>query len=47
VSGRYPFATLAAIVAGVLMAVSGETLWAVVFFAIAAIFAAVTWRSAR
>ena len=45
--GRYPFATLAAIVGGVLMAVSGEFVWAVVFFAVAAVFGAVTLRSAR
>jgi hypothetical protein len=47
VSGRFPFATLMAIVAGVLLIVSGELLWAVLFFAIAAIFGAVTLRSAR
>ncbi len=45
--GRFPFATLMAVVAGVLLIVSGETLWAVVFFAIAAVFGAITLRSAR
>jgi hypothetical protein len=47
VRGRFPFATLMAVVAGVLLLVSGETLWAVVFFAIAALFGAITLRSAR
>jgi hypothetical protein len=36
-----------AVVAGVLLIVSGETWWAVVFFAIAAVFGAITLRSAR
>lgn len=45
--GRYPFATLMAVVAGVLLIVSGEGMWALVFFAIAAVFGAVTLRSAR
>ena len=45
--GRFPFATLMAVVAGVLLLVSGETLWAVVFFVVAAVFGAVTLRSAR
>jgi hypothetical protein len=47
VSGRFPFATLMAVVAGVVLIVAGEVLWAVVFFAIAAVFAAMTLRSAR
>jgi hypothetical protein len=47
VRGRYPFATLAAIIAALLMAVSGEFVWAVAFVALAALFGAVTWRSAR
>jgi hypothetical protein len=47
VRGRFPFATLMAVVAGVLLLVSGETLWAVVFFAIAAVFGAITLRSVR
>lgn len=45
--GRYPFATLMAVVAGVLLIVSGEGMWALFFFAIAAVFGAVTLRSAR
>ena len=45
--GRFPFATLMAVVAGVLLIVSGEGMWALVFFAIAAVFGAVTLRSAR
>ena len=45
--GRFPFATLMAVVAGVLLIVSGETLWAIVVFAIAAVFGAMTLRSAR
>jgi hypothetical protein len=36
-----------AVVAGVLLIVSGEGMWALVFFAIAAVFGAVTLRSAR
>jgi hypothetical protein len=36
-----------AVVAGVLLLVSGEPLWAVVFFVIAALFGALTVRSAR
>jgi hypothetical protein len=47
VRGRFPFATLMAVVAGVLLLVSGETLWAVVFFVIAAVFGAITLRSVR
>jgi hypothetical protein len=47
VRGRFPFATLMAVVAGVLLIVSGEALWALVFFAIAAVFGAITLRSAR
>jgi hypothetical protein len=47
VRGRFPFATLMAIVAGVLLIVSGEPLWAVLFFGMAAIFGAMTLRSAR
>jgi hypothetical protein len=47
VRGRFPFATLMAVVAGVLLIVSGETLWALVFFGIAAVFGAITLRSAR
>ena len=46
-SGRFPFATLMAVVAGVLLLVSGEPVWAVVFFVIAAIFGVMTLRSAR
>ncbi len=45
--GRYPFATLMAVVAGVLLLVAGDGLWALVFFAIAAVFGAITLRSAR
>ena len=45
--GRFPFATLMAGVAGVVLLVSGEVLWAVVFFAVAAVFGAMTLRSAR
>jgi hypothetical protein len=47
VRGRFPFATLMAVVAGVLLIVSGEGMWALVFFAIAAVFGVVTLRSAR
>jgi hypothetical protein len=47
VRGRFPFATLMAIVAGVLLLVSGEPLWAIVFFVIAAVFGVMTLRSAR
>jgi membrane protein implicated in regulation of membrane protease activity len=47
VRGRFPFATLMAVVAGVLLIVAGEWMWALVFFAIAAVFGAVTLRSAR
>jgi len=47
VRGRFPFATLMAVVAGVLLLVSGEPVWAVVFFVIAAIFGVMTLRSAR
>ena len=45
--GRFPFATLMAVVAGVLLLVSGEPLWAVIFFVIAAVFGAITLRSVR
>ncbi len=45
--GRYPFATVMAVVAGVLLLVSGEGLWAVVFFAIAVALGVMTLRSAR
>ena len=45
--GRFPFATLMAVVAGVLLLVAGDTIWALVFFAIAAVLGAVTLRSAR
>ncbi len=45
--GRFPFATLMAVVAGVVLIVSGEVLWAIVFFVVAAVFAATTLRSAR
>ena len=45
--GRFPFATLMAVVAGVLLVVAGDTMWAIVFFAIAAVFGALTLRSAR
>ena len=45
--GRYPFATLMAVVAGVLLLVAGDTLWALVFFGIAVVFGAITLRSAR
>ena len=45
--GRFPFATLMAVVAGVLLLVAGDTIWAVVFFAIAAVFGAITLRSVR
>jgi Zn-dependent membrane protease YugP len=47
VRGRFPFATLMSIVAGVLLVVAGEVLWGVVFFAIALVFGVVTLRSAR
>ena len=46
-SGRFPFATLMALVGAVLLLMSGEELWAIVFFAIAAVFGAMTLRSAR
>ena len=46
-SGRFPFATLMAVVAGVVLIVAGEVLWAVVLFAIAAVLGAMTLRSAR
>ena len=46
-SGRFPFATLMAVVAGVVLIVAGETLWAVAFFVIAAVLGALTLRSAR
>ena len=45
--GRFPFATLMAVVAGAVLLVSGEVVWAVVFFAVAAVFGAMTLRSAR
>jgi hypothetical protein len=45
--GRFPFATLMAVVAGALLLASGETLWAIVFFAVAAAFGALTLRSVR
>jgi hypothetical protein len=45
--GRYPFATLSALVGGVVLIVAGEVLWGIVFFAIAAAFAVLTLRSAR
>ena len=45
--GRFPFATLMSVVGGVLLLVSGEPLWAIVFFAIAAVFGAMTFRSTR
>ena len=45
--GRFPFATLMAVVAGVLLVVAGDPMWALVFFAIAAVFGALTLRSAR
>ena len=45
--GRFPFATLMAVVAGVLLLVSGEGMWALVFFGIAAVFGAITLRSVR
>jgi hypothetical protein len=47
VRGRFPFATLMAVVAGVLLLVSGEPLWAAIFFVIAALFGAITLRSVR
>ena len=45
--GRFPFATLMGVVAGVVLIVAGEVLWAVVFFVIAAAFGIMTLRSAR
>ena len=45
--GRFPFATLMAVVAGVLLLVAGDTMWAIVFFVIAAVFGAITLRSVR
>jgi hypothetical protein len=47
VRGRFPFATLMALVAAAFLALSGELVWAGVFLAIALVFGAVTWRSAR
>jgi hypothetical protein len=47
VRGRFPFATLAALVAAALLAFSGELLWAGLFLAMGLIFGVVTWRSAR
>jgi hypothetical protein len=47
VRGRFPFATLMAVVGGVLLLVSGETLWAIALFAIAGMFGLITLRSAR
>ena len=44
---RFPFATLMAIVAGALLLASGEIVWAIVFFVVAAAFGAMTLRSAR
>ena len=46
-SGRFPFATLMAVIGGVILLVAGEIMWAIVFFVIAAAFAALTLRSAR
>lgn len=46
-SGRFPFATLMAVVAGVVLIVSGEVGWALVFFALAAAFGIMTLRSSR
>ncbi len=46
-SGRFPFATLIGIGAGVFLAVSGEIVWAIVFFAIGAVAGALTLRSTR
>ncbi|MEK6274620.1 MAG: hypothetical protein AABM30_04710 [Actinomycetota bacterium] len=45
--GRFPFATLMGVVAGVVLIVSGQFLWAIVFFALAAAFGVMTLRSAR
>ena len=45
--GRFPFATLMSLVAAVLLAVSGEVLWAVAFLAIGLFFGALTWKSGR
>ena len=45
--GRFPFATLMGVLAGVVLIVAGEVLWAVVFFVIAAAFGVMTLRSAR
>jgi hypothetical protein len=44
---RFPFATLMAIVAGALLLVAGDVTWALVFFGLAAVFGAITLRSAR
>ncbi len=45
--GRFPFATLMAGVAGAVLLLSGEVVWAIVFFVVAAVFAAMTLRSAK
>ena len=45
--GRFPFATLMAGVGGAVLLAAGEVMWAVVFFVIAAVFGAMTLRSAR
>jgi hypothetical protein len=47
VRGRFPFATLAALVGAVLLAISGELLLAGIFLAMGLVLGAVTWRSAR
>jgi membrane protein implicated in regulation of membrane protease activity len=45
--GRFPLSTLMAVIGGVVLIVSGQVLWAIVFFAIAAAFAVMTLRRAR
>ncbi len=45
--GRFPFATLMAVIGGVILLVAGEVMWAIVFFVLAAVFGALTLRSAR
>ncbi|MBA2569512.1 MAG: hypothetical protein H0V11_09220 [Actinobacteria bacterium] len=45
--GRFPFATLMAVIAGVVLLIGGDTMWAIVFFVIAALFGALTLRSVR
>ncbi len=44
---RFPFATLMAVAAGVLLFVDGYTMWALFFFGLGALLGAITLRSAR